>query len=117
MCFLCMSSEQQNCIHSTRGFSHACFAVALPPCHAALLHTRQLRCSPRQMEHNIHSLTCAVIVQRTRQQLAACVTRSLRWAMRRIAPALAVDASKDDVREEEPVRAGVWHCMSMFLVS
>ncbi len=28
--------------------------------------------------------------------------------------ALAVDASEDDECEEEPVRAGVWHCMLMY---
>ena len=30
--------------------------------------------------------------------------------------ALAVDASEDDECEEEPVVAGVWHCMRMYLV-
>ena len=28
--------------------------------------------------------------------------------------ALAVDASEDDECEEEPVRAGMWHCMLMY---
>jgi hypothetical protein len=28
--------------------------------------------------------------------------------------ALAVDASKDDECEEEPVVAGAWHCMLMY---
>ncbi len=28
-----------------------------------------------------------------------------------VALALAVDASEDDECKEEPVRAGVWHCM------